>query len=854
MKKALIFFSLLTLIILVIFLVPAGQDKISYPQPTNGTMVKTDMEEKNLATTREKWIETMHRTAPGANWREIEYKTAMDRQKQGLNAAYSSRNGKVTVAEDALRGEWIERGSNNQAGSVFDIDFDTETNELYLVSSGGSLFKTDFYLQYWEMVNDRFIFSPGLLRILRLADDTKRLVALINREPHFSNDMGLTWQSANAYQADGWGQVKDAFVTRIDDQDVILVLAKTSYWNDFYLYLSVDQGESYTRIHRFNTYDDGNLAMAHIRKTGEIYLIEQTQANLSNIHRYNHSNRDLELLRSNSPHAFGESGRGNLAGVQIGSDTLKLISYNGNNEVYSSLDTGATWNYLSSLPVTPWEIRLFISSQNPDLLLIGAVECYRSLNGGKNWQLINSWAEYYGDVYGKLHADIMQFDEFLDQDGNHFVTISNHGGLSISYDNTLTNDNIGLYDLNVSQYYSVRTSPKDPEFVMAGSQDQGLQRGYLRGKTTANLDQVISGDYGHNVFTKGGDRFWTVYPGGWVSHYSNPQVGYLDGSWELKSENETVWIPPLVAGPDPDRDEVILAGGNLNGGPGSHLIRLSYQFGIQTEQMPFDFRAASGSEISAIGISPVNPEKWYVATNNGRFYYSSDGGQHFTESSSYVSGAHYLYGACILPSTLDEQTVYLSGSGYSTASVVISRDGGISFEAMDNGLPPTMVFGLAANEDESLLFAATEAGPWVYFREKEQWFDLAGTVAPTQTYWSVEYIGETKTVRFGTYGRGIWDFVIEESTVHTLSDIQPEMELIIFPNPAGKQITVEWGKPLQSAGTGKIYDLQGRILMDNPISAGQSAWRVTLQDLAPGTYLIGVETNGLEVRSTFIKI
>jgi len=32
--------------------------------------------------------------------------------------------------------------------------------------------------------------------------------------------------------------------------------------------------------------------------------------------------------------------------------------------------------------------------------------------------------------------------------------------------------------------------------------------------------------------------------------------------------------------------------------------------------------------------------------------------------------------------------------------------------------------------------------------------------APDQVYWSVEYISDTHTVRFGTYGRGIWDFVL----------------------------------------------------------------------------------------------
>lgn len=853
MKKAILFFSLLALSIFTVFFISHDEEKYEYPVPTNGTMVKTDMEEKNLSTTKEKWIEAMHRAAPGVDWRELEYRTSMDRQNNRTTADTRSRNGEVSIADDLLKGEWIERGSNNQAGSVFDMDYDVETNELYLVSSGGSIFKTDYYLQYWEVVNDRFKFTHGLLKLLKLPNGNKRLVALIGNEPHYSDDLGLTWTSANAYNADNWGHVKDAFVTQFQDQDVILILAKTGYWSDYKLYMSTDQGASYQSIHHFYTSDGKNLAMTHIEKSGEIYLIEQIDANRSRFFRFDFTTMSLDQLNGNSPHGFGSDGTGNLAGVQIGTDTLKFLSYNGNNELYTSLDTGTTWTYLSTLPIRPWEVRLFVSAHNPNLVLIGAVECYRSLNGGKNWQLINGWAEYYGDVEGKLHADIMQFDEFFDQDGNHFVTISNHGGVSASYDNTITNTNIGLFDLNVSQYYSVRTSPDNPEFIMAGSQDQGLQRGFLRSKNTANLEQVISGDYGHNVFTKGGQAFWTVYPGGWVSHYSNPKLGYLDDGWEVNSDNETVWIPPLVAGPDPDKDEVILAGGSLDGGPGSFLIKLSYNFGIQKEQLPFDFKQASESEISAIGISPINPENWYVATNNGHFYYSIDGGQHFEEASNYVPGAHYLYGACILPSKLDDQTLYLSGSGYSTAGVVKSTDGGKSFISMDNGLPGTMVFAITANEDESMLFAATEAGPFVYIREDDRWYDLAGDVAPTQSYWSVEYIATTQTVRFGTYGRGIWDFNIEDTGVGTDNIYEVTHSFNVFPNPVLDRMTIVLDNSIEVDAKLAIFNMQGKRVIEESWRPNSSRMSLDVSHLPAGSYITKIAGNGMQYSGKFIK-
>ena len=53
----------------------------------------------------------------------------------------------------------------------------------------------------------------------------------------------------------------------------------------------------------------------------------------------------------------------------------------------------------------------------------------------------------------------------------------------------------------------------------------------------------------------------------------------------------------------------------------------------------------------------------------------------------------------------------------------------------------------------------TEGTPF----EDNQWEDIMGFEGPDQTYWTVEYIPEIYTARFGTYGRGIWDFILNEN-------------------------------------------------------------------------------------------
>jgi hypothetical protein len=73
----------------------------------------------------------------------------------------------------------------------------------------------------------------------------------------------------------------------------------------------------------------------------------------------------------------------------------------------------------------------------------------------------------------------------------------------------------------------------------------------------------------------------------------------------------------------------------------------------------------------------------------------------------------------------------------------------------------------------------------VYIAEDEEWTDLAGISAPDQTYWSVEYIPELNTARFGTYGRGIWDFIMDESIISgdvNMDEIVNIQDLILLVN------------------------------------------------------------------------
>lgn len=831
------------------FLYFANKNNTFYPQPTD-TTIKWDMED-GTKPDRKAAIEKMHRIEEGLSWHDIEYQNAKQTAilRNDINKATQKSLGEIeTIVDGYVTGKWIERGSTNQAGSVLATEYDAVNDNIYTVSAGGTLWQGGRDGNSWEAINQDFNFFNRMLLLVENGSEN-RLIAAIEGRPHYSDDNGATWtlSSGIGNVNDGW-RIKNVFKKKNTDGTYeIFYLARAGWSATAKLMHSSDLGVSYDRIKVFSSSDLDNYAMHTTQGSDDIYLLEQLSSSASKLWKWDADNQDLVTHVSSSPISFGQ-GRGNLQVVNRNGNT-ELYAYDNDLVLKKSTDEGLTWESLGNLPITPWEVALYVSPSIPDVMYIGGVNAYRSIDGGQSWNLVNEWYEYYDQVETKLHADMMQFNEFTTAQGESFLLVSNHGGLSASYDSGSSYQNIGMDGLNVAQYYSVATSPADVNIIYAGSQDQGFQRGLFDNPEGAlDFEQVISGDYGHIVFTENYQRLWTVYPGGWVTYYPNPGSGGHTDTYEIVSDRESVWIPPMMAHPDPLENIVYIAGGNADGGTGMHIIKMEMTAsGIVATNLPHDFIGSQG-EISAMEVSPFDHDTWHVMTSNGRYFKSNDGGLNFFEWNRNLPGGHYLYGSDIMASKIDPSTLYISGSGYSTAPVSVSRDGGFTFEDMSDGLPPTLAFGLAANEDESLLFTSTEAGPYVYVVELGQWFSLLGSAAPYTRYWSVEYIPSLETVRFGTYGRGVWDFRIEESIISSVENLA-ELDVSVYPNPAVDFINIT--TDLEGSFNVKLLNGMGQLIVST--RSNQRDSKLDLSEMQTGAYYVIIESDEGRAVKTIIK-
>ena len=826
MKRILLYVIITGAIVSGIFLFSINK-KSQMPKPVDTEIV--DGEDETHFIRRKEWIDAMHSCAPEVHWQQIDNQSRYLRMKKIDN-------------RDEYPGIWTEVGSNNQAGRTLLADYDSITGLLYVLSCGGNIWRGTPQGVDWESLNDHFqITGAHFFRRIPTADGERWFIATSKWNVPgfmFSDDQGQTWTYANGFENTiQWGTLRRAAM--IMDNDIPVFYALTMEWDytNWYkitcIYKSVDQGVSFQKIAeypepQYGTEQEFDL-WADYYLQDNVYFVENE--NFGYINEYD------EFVNIGT--VPSTSGNTRLSGYKNG-DTQKFYvskTANGSTTFYGSDNAGIAWSQRGTVAEGPFSTNSFSASlTNPDALYFGGVNAYRSFNGGSSWQKVNEWYDYYNSPIDKLHADIPGMCPFL-IDGVENLFINTDGGTYISTDNLLTVENISMENLRVSQYYSTLTLESDPSVIFAGAQDQGYQRSVVSpaGNQIYDFDQLISGDYGHLVSGDGGVSTWCVYPA-FAMYYPDAANTNNKSTWDFVGTN-FFWMPQLMADPE-NPQACYLAGGSTSSG--SHIYHLSCNGYISYDEDDFDFSEGGDGKISAMAFSPINTDNRYVLTSTGDFFYSRTSGDSWEKSTGFTGpGTHYFYGASIVPSAKNPQLLFIGGSGYSASPIYRSDDNGETFTTFSVGFPNTLVFDMVLNDDETLLFAATEIGPYVCDLETEQWYDLTANGVPEQAYWSVEWVNNF--ARFASYGRGIWDFTPSPapvpSFISTLSTGCEGVEVSFTDqstqNPQSWLWEFEGGEPNESTEQNPqniLYATAGNYDVKLSVTNGAGTSTITLTD------------------------
>lgn len=824
-----------------------GQNNAYKPVFVAPTEVHDASSEQDEHTRKEAYKKLIHRAAPDVCWQAIE-------EKNSIQAYYSilrkwAQKTTATFAGGAIEGTWYEKGNDNICGRINQFDFQPITNKLYAMADGGSIWSTSLPTVSWRKVSDAIHFNPSFVTALPRTGGGTRLFASSGTMLWYTDDEGTSFDSARGITFPvAWGVNRIVGVYPMQDA-ARTIYCVTFGWGSspwaacFKVFASVDSGRNFSFIRRF--YYTSTDKMDFAAPLGSNALLAMGVSNSAPDSIFSISNSLVTTLGTTT--TIDTTDNSVMFDAMREGGTTHLYAITGGDHIYHSTDNGNRWIFKNTLSSRAWILGL--SQKNPNEVYYGDVEAYRSSDSGSTFTRVNTWGSYYGDIVNKLHADLRSFRFFRNPSTSaEFGIVGTDGGAWLTNDACATVQNITTTGIHVSQLYDHITHPTDTNIQVSGSQDQGLQHTNTGGGSSIYSGiQVISGDYGMLRLTGDGNIVWPEYPGGWFYLYKrvNTAAPAYMGAYHLlgATKSNAGWMLPTAPYFNDPGHTILTGGGEISGDTGSYLVRLTLDtsagFRVIAHQYSFDFRRNSNdttSGLSAIATSRINNALMYGATEDGTFFYSTDTGNSWTKTLSFPGlRGFYLYGSTILPSVDSVDKVYLGGSGYSNPGVYVSRDHGRTFNSMSIGLPNTLVHRLASYSNDSFLFAATEAGPYVFVKADNRWYSLYTTNVPIVDFRGVEYIPSIKTARFSTYGRGVWDFNMRKViNVGFNESTQVSQALSVAPNPCTSNGWVTFFAPFSESLDLTLVGMDGKCYYTGPCTANIA---MRMPSLPSGIYL-----------------
>ncbi len=646
--------------------------------------------------------------------------------------------GAADASADALNGaRWVSRGPTNVSGVVTALLIDPEQPDVYLAATGGGLFTSSDAGASWSPVpglDGRFLWS--------LARDPNRHDVLWAGALALGEVPGL-YRSADRGRT--WSEVPALHYTSVFSVAVSPTEAKVIVATDNGLQVSTDDGTTWKQLLfppmfapqvRFHP-RDGTRAIAVLGRripsgvAAAAYITTDGGASWRETTGISHDAQGLTV-------EFAPSQPSTVYAFSTGEP------YADKGAMWRSDDAGETFRAVARNDNVGDRMRviaLFVSPVSSDVVLDGAVDLYRSVDGGKTHDRLDRFDDAAGGY--KPHSDHHGFaaDPRFDGVANRRVFAFGDGGVYRTNDvlaphpvwEQLAN---GLVDAEI---YSMDVSRSGT--VLFGMQDVGVG---ILAPGAAEAKHPNDGDFYHVAFDPTDDAvyFSENFPG-WIYRSTEVSFPHID---TRPGERVNAASDFVVDPNDPTR---IFAGSGI-------VVRAE---AIQSASPVVKTLLVNPDGVStrALAVQRGNANVVWMADTTGAVYRTDDA---LADAPSWrrVRDSPITEGGVvrIVIDGDDPKRVFV----LRTFGLEVTRDGGNSWTSLTRRLPLSASAGLQDlvrhPRYADWLYLGTQHGLWTSVDGGSTWSIASHSVLQVISVTALRFAPGTNVLWAATYGRGLW--------------------------------------------------------------------------------------------------
>jgi photosystem II stability/assembly factor-like uncharacterized protein len=592
-----------------------------------------------------------------------------------------------------------------------------------------------------------------------------------------------------------------------------------------------------------------------------------------------------------------------------------LIQTASQGSLWRSEDAGASWKTVSYdrrlIGRAGYYIRIDVNPKNPDEVLIASSSFHRSTDGGVTFQQDRGCGDCHDIWMDAKNAD-------------HWVETGD-GGMGVTTDHGRTFTQISL---PIAQSYHVAVDQQVPYWIYSNRQDNSTMRGRsdmverpengpgnapaITGAATPPAGGRGGRGGGGGGFGRGAAQYipWEHNIGGCESGFTLPDLSDPDIVWASCYGNEVTrydaktkrarsvspwmhtldsepnklkyrchWTPPLATDPFDHNTvyygcQVIFA--TSDGGQSWKVIspdlstqdpsRIVSSGGI----IPDNLGQFYGEVVFAIAPSQIQKGLIWAGTNDGKIWYTRDGGGKWNDVTKNVTGLP-AWGTVskIEPSNFDPATAYVAIDFHLVDNrdpfIYKTTDFGQTWTKISDGLPKghplSYVKAITENPNKrGMLFAGTGHALFYSMDDGGHWTPLQNGLPPAPATWIVVE-KRTHDLVVSTYGRGL--FIMPNITLlEQTGQATPTAATALYPPAAGfrmardgrAEFTYALGSAPSAPTVMEILDSGGQVIRREEIEShaglNRAVWdlryerphTVVLRTLPPGNPHIWEDT------------